>query len=332
MSAENIVRLAVLLRGSRTGLTLDDIRLEFSVGRRTAERMRDAVGRKFGELKFTLGDDRRKRWRLVSDGLGGLVSVSAEELGSLSTAADALEQAGLGEHAARLEEVAVKLRALHRSRTPERLEAELEARLHAEGLAMRPGPRQPVDPDVLRVVREAILTCRTVEFDYLSQRTGRRSRQTVEPYGLLYGNRPFLVARTDWSGEPRLWRLANISGARPGLDDFERDPAFDLQAFAQRSFGTFQEEPVKVVLRFDARAAPDAAAFCFHPGQKVEENDDGTVTVRFKAGGLDEMCWHLITWGEHVTVEQPAKLRRRLAEMCEGLAGHHGRCEVNSRS
>lgn len=324
MSAENIVRLAVLLRGSRTGMTLDDIRLEFSVGRRTAERMRDAVGRRFGELKSTLGDDRRKRWRLVSDGLGGLVSVSAEELGSLSTAAAALEQAGLGEHAARLEEVAVKLRALHRSRTPERLEAELEARLHAEGLAMRPGPRQPVDPDVLRVVRDAIRACRTVEFDYLSRQAGRRSRQTVEPYGLLYGNRPFLVARTDWGGEPRLWRLANISGAKLGLEDFKRDPAFDLQAFARRSFGTFQEEPVKVVLRFDARAAPDAATFLFHPDQTVEENEDATVTVRFKAGGLDEICWHLITWGDHVTVEKPAKLRRRLAEMCEGLAGHHG--------
>ena len=324
MSAENIVRLAVLLRGSRAGVTLDDIQSEFSVGRRTAERMRDAVGREFGRLEFTLGDDRRKRWKLSSDGLGGLVSVSAEELGSLSTAAAALDQAGLGEHAAKLEDVAVKLRALHRSRTPERLEVELEARLHAEGLAMRPGPRQPVDPDVLRVVRDAIRACRTVEFDYLSRRTGRRSRQTVEPYGLLYGNRPFLVARTDWSGEPRLWRLANTSGARLGLDDFERDPAFDLQAFARRSFGTFQEEPVKAVLRFDAQAAPDAAAFCFHPDQTVEENGDGTVTVRFKAGGLDEMCWHLVTWGEHVTVEKPIKLRRRLAEMCGRLAGWHG--------
>lgn len=326
MSAENIVRLAVLLRGSRTGMTLNDIQSEFSVKRRTAERMRDAVGQAFGRLEYTVGDDRRKRWRLSSDGLGGLVSVSAEELGSLSTAAAALERAGLDEHAAKLEEVAVKLRALHRSRTPKRLEAELEARLHAEGLAMRPGPRQPVDPDVLRVVRDAIRASRTVEFDYLSRQTGLQSRQIVEPYGLLYGNRPFLVARTDWSGEPRLWRLANMSGARPGLEDFQRDPDFNLQAFARRSFGTYQETPAKMVLRFDARAAPDAATFLFHPDQTVEENRDGTVTVRFEAGGLDEMCWHLITWGDSVTVEKPARLRRRLAEKCAALAGHHGPC------
>ena len=321
----DIIALAVRMQGRQGGVTLDDIRSEFSVGRRTAERMRDAVEQAFGPLEEVESGGRRKHWRLGSDRLRGLVSVSAEELGALSTVAGALEGAGLSEHAARLEAVADKLRALHRSRTPEQLEADLESLLRAEGLAMRPGPRQKVDVALLSLLRDAIRACRTVEFDYLSRQTGRRSRQIVEPYGLLYGNRPFLVARTDWSGEPRLWRLANISNARLGLEDFERDPAFDLRAFARRSFGTFQEEPVKVVLRFDARAAPDAAAFCFHPDQKDPvTNDDGTVTVRFEAGGLDEMCWHLITWGDSVTVEQPARLRRRLAEMCEGLAGWHG--------
>ena len=322
---KDIVDLAVRLQGRREGTTLTDIEREFSVSRRTAERMRAAVEQAFGPLEEVEGDDRRKRWRLRSDGLRGLVSVSTEELGALSTAAGALEGAGLSEHAARLEEVAEKLRAARRAGAREQLEEELEALLRAEGLAMRPGPRQPVDPDVLRVVRDAIHRRRKVEFDYLSRSTGRQSRQLAEPYGLLYGNRPFLVARTDWSGEPRLWRLANISGATLGLDDVERDPAFDLQAFAQRSFGTFQEKPVKVVLRFDARAAPDAATFLFHPEQDTVTNKDGTVTVRFEAGGLDEMCWHLITWGDSVTVEKPARLRRRLAEMCEGLAGWHGK-------
>ncbi len=291
----DIIALAVRLQGRREGMTLAGIEREFSVSRRTAERMRAAVEQAFGPLEEVEGGDRRKHWRLRSNGLRGLVSVSAEELGALSTAVAALEQAGLGERAAKLKAVADKLRALHRSRTPEQLEADLETLLRAEGLAMRPGPRQPVDTALLSLLRDAIRARRTVKFDYLSRQAGRKSRQTVEPYGLLYGNRPFLVARTDWSGEPRLWRLANISGAKLGLDDFERDPAFDLQAFARRSFGTFQEEPVAVALRFDARAAPDATTFCFHPDQTVDKNDDETVTVRFEAGGLDEMCWHLVT-------------------------------------
>ena len=55
----------------------------------------------------------------------------------------------------------------------------------------------------------------------------------------------------------------------------------------------------------------------------MEENADGTLTVRFTAGGIDEMCWHLVTWGESVTVEEPDHLRQRLVAMCLGLATHH---------
>ena len=321
---KDIVRLAVRLRGLRGGMTLADIESEFSVSRRTAERMRAAVEESFGRLELVPSDDRMHHWRLRSDEVRHFVGVTAEELGALSTAAAVLERTGLGEQAARLKKVAEKLRALRRAEKPERLEADLEALLHAEGLAMRPGPRQPVDTAVLALLREAILTRRKVEFDYLSRSTGRRSHQVAEPYGLLYGNRPFLVARTDWGGEPRLWRLANMSATRLALDNFEREPEFDLRQFARRSFGAFQESPVKVILRFDACAAPDASAFLFHPDQTVEENVDGTVTVRFEAGGLDEMCWHLFTWGDSVTVETPVLLRRRLATMCEALAQHHG--------
>ena len=45
--------------------------------------------------------------------------------------------------------------------------------------------------------------------------------------------------------------------------------------------------------------------------------------TRDMAGGIDEMCWHLFTWGESVTVEKPARLRRRLAAMCASLTAHH---------
>ena len=148
-------------------------------------------------------------------------------------------------------------------------------------------------------------------------------QQSVQPYGLLYGSRAFLVTRTDWTDEPRLWRLANMSDARLVDETFERDPTFDLQHYAKRSFGTFQETPVDVVLRFDAAAARDALGFLFHPDQTTEENAGGSLTVRFTAGGIDEMCWHLFTWGASVTVEKPARLRRRLAEMCASLATHH---------
>ena len=131
------------------------------------------------------------------------------------------------------------------------------------------------------------------------------------------------MGKTIWAKGYRLWRLANTDEVRITDQTFERDPSFDLRRYAKQSFGTFQERPVQVALPFTARVARDAAAFLFHPDQTVTENEDGSLTVRFKTGGLDEMCWHLVTWQESVTVEQPIALRRRLAKLCTTLAKHH---------
>ena len=327
---KDIVKLAIRMQGLRGGVTLDEIQAEFAVGRRTAERMRDAVEWAFGPLEIADGGDNKRHWRLRSDALRRLAPLSAEELAELEAAAETLERTGFEARAAPLRELHTKLRAAQRTDSLARIEADIEALVQAEGLAMRPGPRPSLDRDLLARLREAITTCRIVELRYLSQSTGRHSRQRIEPYGLLYGNRAFLVGRTDWNDAMRLWRLANMSEARVTSESFARDPGFDLESYARRSFGTFQEEPVDVVMRFTPEAKRDAAAFLFHPSQTMEENADGTLTVRFTAGGIDEMCWHLVTWGESVTVEHPAPLRQRLAAMCSGLADHHGRPQTES--
>ena len=320
---KDLVRLAVRLQGTRGGLTLEDIQSDFSVSRRTVERRRDAVEAAFEPLYVVDTDDTKRRWRLRSDAVRRLVAISPEELAELESAAEALERAGIDERAGTLREIATKLRTMLRPESRERLESDFEALMQAEGLAMRAGPRPRLDAGLLSALREAITTCRLVEFRYLAQATGRRSRQRVRPLGLLYGNRAFLVASSEWSDEPHLWRLANMSELHISDETFERDPNFDLERYAKRSFGTFQEEPVEVVLRFNAASARDASTFAFHPDQTIESNDDGSLTVRFEAGGIDEMCWHLITWGDSVTIEQPVRLRRRLTEMCESLAAHH---------
>ena len=318
----DLLRLAIWLQGLHGGLTIANIEEEFSVSRRTAERMRDAVEAAFGPLEVvdTDGGDRRIHWRLRSQALYPFISITPEDMADLETAVGSLGRSGL---AGRIGGLVVKLRAASRRHSPEEFDAALETLLEVEGLAMRAGPRESLEEGLLSLVRDAVTTHRKIEFKYLSRGTGRRNRQRVWPYGVLYGNRGFLVGRTDRGNEPRLWRLGNISEARITDEAFERDPAFDLRRYAERSFGTFQEEPVDVVLHFDADAAQDAKAFQFHPSQTITENGDDSLTVRFRAGGVEEICWHLVTWGESVTILEPPSLRQRLAAMCASLAAHH---------
>jgi predicted DNA-binding transcriptional regulator YafY len=88
-------------------------------------------------------------------------------------------------------------------------------------------------------------------------------------------------------------------------EPFTRDPGFSLNAFARRSFGVFQEEPFDVIWRFKPEAAADAREWLFHPDQVMEDQPDGSLIVRFRAGGELEMSWHLYTWGDAVEVIKP---------------------------
>lgn len=321
--AIDIIDLAVHMQAVRGGVTIAEIKERLGVSRRTAERLRDAVDVLFG-LEEVVTADPHKHWRLQSRGLSPLIRITPQELAELALAAELLQGTGQPDRAARLQDLDAKLHALARPRAKPDLDAELEALMSAEGQAVRAGPRTRIDPNLVPLLRDAIRRHRIVAFRYEAHATGKTSRQRVEPYGVLYGNRPFLVARTAWANDFRLLRLANISDSSLTGETFVRDPDFDLREYAKRSFGTFQERPVPVKLRFDAHAARDAATFLFHPDQRTTTNEDGSLTVRFKAGGVDEMCWHLFTWGEGVTVEGPVRLRKRLAQLCESLAAHHG--------
>ena len=73
------------MQGSADGISIADIYEMFGVGRRTAERMRDAVARLFGGLECRPSDDRRIRWALPA-GKTGLLMPTAEELAHLDAA------------------------------------------------------------------------------------------------------------------------------------------------------------------------------------------------------------------------------------------------------
>ena len=49
--AADLLKLALLLAGSAEGLTLDEMAREIGVGRRTVERMRDALRELFPQLE-----------------------------------------------------------------------------------------------------------------------------------------------------------------------------------------------------------------------------------------------------------------------------------------
>jgi predicted DNA-binding transcriptional regulator YafY len=77
------------------------------------------------------------------------------------------------------------------------------------------------------------------------------------------------------------------------------------------------------VLSFAPSAAPDARGFLFHPTQTLRDEPDGSLSVRFRAGGMLEIAHHLMTWGPSVTIVAPAALRDRMRELVAAVHAHY---------
>lgn len=314
---ETVLRLAMALQGTAEGISIPGIMQEFGVGRRTAERMRDAVERVFPQMEQANPGELPKRWRLPSGSLSRLVGFDAPELAAVATAAAQAERAGAVDLAARLRSVERKLLAGQRQGDKARLATDLEGLVEAEGIAMRPGPRPQIAPAVVAALREAILGYRKVRIDYAFRGSGKAGQAVVHPYGFLQGRRHYLVAWSEHekSRDFRLFDLSRIGAASPLDEGFQRRRGFSLRAFAERSFGVFQEDPIETTWRFAPEAAEEAAEYTFHPTQKLRRIKDGSLEVTFRAAGLREMCWHLFEWGDRVRVVSPARLRRMYADL-----------------
>jgi len=313
---DNLMVLALEMQAARSGLSLKDIENRFDVGRRTAMRMRDAVLRIFPHADEVSTEERTKRWRIPTGTLDKLIGCSADELGDLEVAISVLKRENMSDQASSLENLKAKLAALMNPDVARRVEPDLEALLEAENLAMRPGPKPRTRPFVLSELREAVKACRPCVLRQKTRSTGKINQRTVHPYGFLYGHRHYLVAYVPKAAgrKFRMFSLPNIISVKPTDDFFERDSSFTLDSFAEQSFGVFQENPVDVVWKFSPRAAADAKNFTFHPSQSYEEQEDGSLIVRFHAGGMLEMCWHLYCWGDQVEVLEPSQLAKMCAD------------------
>ena len=307
-----VIELARRMAASAEGLTLDEMAREMRVGRRTAERMRDAVVMLFPQAE-EVSDPPSKRWR-IRGGLNGFEQApAATEMLELTKAAQGLRAAGEPARAAALEGLERKIKAAMRSTTLNRMAPDLEALVRAETIAVQAGPRPTADEAVLAEIRNAVLAQQPLGFLY-SRPGAEPRRRSVAPCGLMFGRANYLVAADRETNKIQTFRLDRMSGVE-AQDGHAPPPAdFDLGAFATQSFGIYQDQIEDVALRVSPEGAAEARGWRWHPTQRLEDQADGSVVVRFRASGMRELAWHLFTWGEQVEVLSPERLKAVMAE------------------
>ena len=301
---EDLLRLATLMQGSAEGLSITDIERAFSVSRRTAERMRDAVQRAYPQLEELPGPHGQKYWRFPPGTLGKMVEPTVDELAAGHRAASIARREGDLNTADSLDRLLAKVQAMFREDRRRRVAADLEAQLMADGVAFRPGPRERIAPEILSALREAILAGVMISADHRARGSAQLSRNTrLGPIAMLFGEgRQYLLAWSEYQDDLRLFALVGFERIALDPDVYSCPEDFDLQDWLAESFGIWREEPQDVAWRFLPEVADEAATHVFHPKQTAARMPDGSLMVRFRAGGRQEMAWYLARWGDKVEV------------------------------
>lgn len=316
--ADQLMQLATLVSSRHRGLTLDQVKDEFNVSHRTAQRMMRALEQQFPEVKIHIDTEGKKRWHIEEVAFKDLITIRADELAAVELGIKHLKRDGLLYESLELEKLKNKIQNLI-PRAKLRIEADYDAILEAQGFIARAGPRPKIDHAVYSVMIEAIKSCRYVSFSYQSVADKSKKTRYVAPYGFLTGVRRYLIAhdpRDKRGSVLKTYRFDVIENLKISDEYFIRPESFDLQEFADQAFGVFQRDGdmENIVWRFLPEAAPHAAGYLFHPSQTEEYLTDGSLMIRFRAAGLLEMVWHLYTWGDKVEVIEPLSLKKMIAK------------------
>ena len=318
IKAVNLLNLAICLSGCQ--LSLKQISDKYGVERRSAQRMLEALETIFGDrLVHEKAEDNKTRlWRLTSLGdLSRLAHITKDEALALQNAMKAAKGRLPAQDLRSLDGLVCKLRAAMDHGTRRKYETDLAALMEAEGIAYRPGPRLQLREDVLPTIRDAILSNHRLKIVYAKDGAAKGKARVVEPYGILYGQKPFMVASLAGENGHLLWRVDRISQIKKLEEPFTATP-FSLKDFSSRCFGIFVEEPFDVEWEFSREVADSAEKYTFHPDQIMRKLRSGALRVSFHAGGALEMYWHLVQWAGCVKVLKPVDFKERVIRHVNG--------------
>ena len=300
----DILDLAIFMSSKIQGVTLSDITERYNVSRRTAERMRDSLTNIFPQIDEIEVNDNQKHWGFTNYSINQLISFSSKELANIEQLQRRTTNKEMKEELGKTIE---KIKSLNRKNINS-LENNIELILQTEGYAVRQMPQYKIDLSTLDTIREAI------QKSFIVTGTYHEKERLLEPLGLVYGEKIYLIAREKAKGDGIYnYLLHKFENLKLGEKTFNRGN-FNLQTYTNQSFGVYQGEILDVKLLFTQELAKDASQYDFHPTQKGKWNEDGTYTVNFKASGSREIIWHVFKWGDGCKILAPKTLKEQYKE------------------
>jgi len=168
-------------------------------------------------------------------------------------------------------------------------------------------------------VERATRNRKRLTVSYRSASTGLITSRDIDPYGLLYRQRSWvLVGYCHLRKQVRSFRLDRITSLKiapkPKSPDFDRPSDFDVRAFANRSPWTFESGPAEDVELEIRPEVADVANEDFGPHASRREGKNGSVLVRFRCTNHDYAVSQVLRAKGGIRVRRGKRLRSLVAD------------------
>lgn len=201
--------------------------------------------------------------------------------------------------------------------SPERLKERFSASWHGHS---------PVSAETFQSVCAALTDSRPLETAYKSPAADHPTRRVLEPHHLRYYMGSWVVfawcrLRSDW----RIFFLSRMLSFAVLEETFKPRPFREWQRVLDGAFGLYHSENhTPVVLRFTPERARFVRDQVWHADQRMRDLPDGGLRLSFPVADFGEVKMMILGFGADVAVEEPAALRREVAEEIGRMAGVYG--------
>lgn len=184
-------------------------------------------------------------------------------------------------------------------------------------------PLPEIEEDVFNSVFKSVKIKKVLKFNYRSVSSQEYKLRTFDSYHVLCQKGNWYVLGYDHDvKETRIYALSRMKDIEITGESFTIPKDFDLSKHVDLSFGIWNNTvpPVEYELLFSSSMANYILEREWHAGQKMKQNKDGSVLLKFKSNQKEQIFSWVLGFGSAVTVLNPPEMIEKLKAEAKAIA------------
>jgi predicted DNA-binding transcriptional regulator YafY len=160
-----------------------------------------------------------------------------------------------------------------------------------------------------------------IEISYKAMSNEKETRRTIAPYGLtLQRGLWYVIGFCSLRKDIRVFAIDCIKNFKLTDKHYSIPADFRLEEYFKTGWHMLRYgKPVEVILEFGKEYARWIKRRKWHPTQKIEEKQDGSIIFKATLQGTIEFKWWIYHWIPYCKVLAPSELRKEMIEEMKAM-------------